>query len=179
MGTHYTIVLPTKPYIAMYIQSLYGNPVIFSSENYFGMSLLGFMERKFYFRQNETYVHRAFDKLTHPLKLYFPRGWLTQSHFPYDLPTQNVIKINKLFEERFEEDLSKHCILMNLCNVDIKQAIEDFCSIHGIDIGEDDKSHITFDALKKKEYRTRKRYSENFIANLSRKKSALIRQMLF
>jgi hypothetical protein len=175
MGAHYSIQIPTKPYLKKYIESLYGTPTVFSIDNYFGMTVCGFLARKFFFRQNEEVVHKAFDKFNDQLQMYFPRWWMSQSHFGTDIPPQNVIFINKLFEERFEEDLSKYCLLMDLCQVEIKKALEEFCRLHSIEIDQ----HITFEALKKKEYRTRKNFSENYIANLSRQKSRLVQGMTF
>jgi hypothetical protein len=179
LGAHYSIQLPTKPYLAKYIQSLYGKPVIFTEDNYFGMSLLGFMERKFYMRHNEEITHRHFDKLTHQLEIFFPSWWLKQSHYPTDLPKQNIILINKLFEERFEEDLAKHCISYDLIKLEIKQAMEDFCFLHQINIGSDSDDDISFDALKKKEYRTRRQFSQGYIIQLAKKKSEVVQKMMF
>ena len=176
MGAHYSITIPTKPYLKKYIESLYGKPVVFTQDNYFGMSLTGFLNRKFFVRHNESITHKRFDEFSAGLQLYFPRWWITQSHFGTDLPKMNIIYLNKTFEERLEEDLSRHCIILDLIGIQIKDSIEDFCKMHCIEIDED----ITMDALKKKEYRFRKnKYSENFIAQLSRKKSRLIQQGLF
>jgi hypothetical protein len=111
---------------------------------------MGFLDRKFYFRQNEELVHKAFDVFDEQLEIFLPRWWMLQSHFGTDIPAQNIILINKLFEERFEEDLSKYC---SMKGGKIKKSIEDFCTRHQISIDDD----ITFDALKQKEYRERKK----------------------
>lgn len=139
------------------------------------MSVLGFLDRKFYFREDKEIVHRYFDKFNTKMQMYFPRWWMLQTHYGTDLPPQNIININKLFEERFEGDLSMHCILHNVCGVEIKDAIEDFCKLHHILIDED----VTFEALRKKEWRTRENFTKDFIANLSRQKAVMIQRNLF
>ena len=175
MQKHYSITIPTKPYLKKYIQSLYGSPVVFTKENYFGMSVLGFMDRKFYFRESKELVHRYFDKFSDPMQMYFPRWWMLQAHYGTDLPPQNIVSINKLFEERFEGDMCMHALLHSICGVQIKDALEDFCNLHHIIIDED----ISYDALIKKESRTRKNFTKEFIANLSSQKTVMLQKNLF
>lgn len=109
------------------------------------------------------------------MQMYFPRWWMLQAHFGLDLPPQNIILLNKLFEERFEEDLAKHCRLQEICGVQIKHSMEEFCNLHNIVVDED----ISEDALKKKEYRTRQQFSKDFIANVSTAKTHFIQTNLF
>lgn len=154
---------------------MYGSPVVFTKENYFGMSVLGFMDRKFFFRKDKELVHRHFDRFTEDMQMYFPRWWMLQTHYGLDLPVQNIIHINKLFEERFEEDLCMHTMLHNICGVHIKDAIEDFCKIHHIEIDED----INYESLRKKEMRTRKNFTKEFIAHLSHRKLVMAQKKLF
>jgi hypothetical protein len=68
----------------------------------------------------------------------------------------NISYLNKHFEEKFEEELCRHCFLLNLFGIEIKEALEDFCKRQNIEIEED----ITYEALKKKEYRERKKLEE-------------------
>ncbi len=166
MGRNYSIQIPTKPYLKKYLQSLYGNPVVFYAKNYFGVTVLSLMQRKFFFRQNETFVHKAFDRYTQQLDIEFPYWWMKQSHFPQDIPVQNILILNKLFEERFEEDLYSYVLFSAASGAEIKAAMESFCMIYNIEIPED----ISYDALKKKEFRHRKEKSKNFIAKLSPEK---------
>src|SRR4051812_9454892 len=103
----YTIAIPTKPYLKKFLQSLYGTPTIFDRDNYFGTSLIGYLERKFFTRQSNSVSYRHFDNFTTPIVISMPSWWLGQTHFATDIPQGNVIYINKHFEERFEEDLVK------------------------------------------------------------------------
>lgn len=86
------------------------------------------------------------------MDVHFPRYWAYQYKFKTQLPKCNIIYLNKHFEERFEEDLYKFCLVQTASGMQIKNALEAFCKLHHIEIEED----ITYDALKQKEYRKRK-----------------------
>lgn len=163
MAKTYSIQIPTKPYLKKYIESLYGSPTVFTKKNFFGMCLMGFLDRKFYNRDKDVIIHQAFNAYTVHLTLFLPRIWLLASHYGQDLPPQNVINLNRLMQERFEEDLYKHCQVLTLTGIDIKDALEDFCRLHDISIEED----ISFESLKKKEYRIRKLYEKKYIPETS------------
>jgi hypothetical protein len=171
---YFSIEIPTKPYLKQYLESLYGDPITFSTDNYFGISLLGFLEKKFYRKQTEAITHRQVDRFTSPLKVLLPKWWLTKSDFGTEIPEKNIILLNKLFEERFEEDLCKHCLLFAAVGVEIKIVIEEFCRIHNIEI----ETHITAEALKKKEYRYRISKQKEFYAHLSRQISVPLDQII-
>jgi hypothetical protein len=175
MAGQYSINIPTKPYIKKYLEALYGSPVVFTQENYFGTSILAYLDRKFYTRETEHLTFRKWDKFSTNLTLFLPRWWLLQTHFGTDLPKQNIIYLNKHFENRFEEDLYKHCKREVKAGKQFKDAMEDFCTEHGISIEED----ITFDSLKKKEQRAREKFQKNFIAVLSPLKNGAQNSFVF
>jgi hypothetical protein len=90
--------------------------------------------------------YRVFDKFDTKLNIHF-----SSYQKEICLNEHSIISFNKFFEERFEEDLCKHCELAMIYKVEIKKSLEEFCWRHHIEIDRD----ITFDALKKKEYRHR------------------------
>jgi len=169
LSQYFVVKIPVKPYIKKYLQALYGRPVVFSTTNYFGATIIAFLDRKFYSTRKEDIVFKRFDKLTDAIDIYLPKYWLNKRgiSYGYDVSMQNTIIINKMFEERFAEDICKHCTLYDTMGFDIKDAIEDFCTVHMVDIETD----ISFDALKKKEYRYRKEKQKQFHTNLSCQKS--------
>ncbi len=157
--------LPTKPYLKAYLHALYGSPVIFNADNYFGIVMMGLLERPVRHQESPKVLKfRVFDKFDSTITIYLPKWWLTKYQFGHSLSNNHIISINKLFEQRFEEDLFKHCNLASIYKIDIKKAIEQFCVQHLIVIEED----ISYDALKKKEYRYRKEKEKT--AELSPKK---------
>ena len=90
------------------------------------------------------------------------------------LPKCNIIYLNKHFEEKFEEELSRHCFLLSFFKIEIKDALEDFCLRHNISIDDD----ITYEALKKKEFRARKILEQN-ISKSDLEKPTIINPELF
>ncbi|MBC7428908.1 MAG: hypothetical protein H7336_09875, partial [Bacteriovorax sp.] len=161
---HYSITIKTKPYLCNYLHSLYGNPIVFTQDNYFGMTVQGFLIRKFFKRHNNEITYRRFDKFDTDLNIFFPKWWKEQSHFGTHIPTMNIIYINKLFEKRFEEDLAKHCMLLDMCGVYTKKAIEDFCNMHNIEIDKDIKMNATMTQTETKTYTGAQDVREVFVS---------------
>ncbi len=175
-GKHFVLTIPTKTYLKKYLNTLYGSPIVFTTINYFGMSLIGFLERKFYNRDsNEVITYQKFDVLNDQVNIHLPRHWLAKNNrgYGYDINTANIILLNKLFEERFEEDLCRFCLVYASAGVEIKDAIEEFCRLFSISLEED----ISYEAVKKKEYRYRKKMEELFTPHLSREKSVIPDQL--
>lgn len=160
---HFSFV--TKPYLAKYLQTLYGSPIVFEIDNYFGTTLYAFLTKKVFYLKETKIEHRKFDQFTTKLDVYLPSYWLRNAKYRTDLTRENIIYINKHFEERFEEDLIKHCHVLSLFGIEFQEAMEDFCKQFDIEIDED----ITFEALKKKEYRERKK----LVQNLNKKPRAI------
>lgn len=163
--SYYTIGIPTKPYLKKYFQTLYGKPIVFDRDNYFGTSLTGYLERKFFTRQSADLKYRHFDNFCDVLIVHMPGWWLKQSHFATDIPVGNVIAINKHFEERFEEDLVKFVRVMQLAGIQIKSALEKFLEAHDIEVDED----ITYDAIKKKHQRKREKFNKLYCKSVPSK----------
>ncbi len=150
---HFELTIPTKPYLKKYLHSLYGDPLIFTIENHFGICIAAFLHRPLLFHHRKELLKMRTDKFEATLTIRLPFTILTERRGGYDISDRYIITLNKLFENRFEEDLWRFCIAMNLRKIETKDAIELFCSIYNISIDED----ITFDALKKKEWRFRKK----------------------
>lgn len=157
MKDYFTLTIPTKPYLAKYLYARYGKPIIFTTENDFGTTLLGFLTKKIYKLKESKIEYRKFDQFTMKIDIYLPSYWLRNYKYKRDITRENIIYLNKHFEEVFEEKLCWHCYMFSLFDIEYKDAIEDFCKRFDIEIDED----ITFEALKKKEYRARKHIEEN------------------
>jgi len=152
VDNHFPLNIPVKPYIKHYLHALYGSTIIFTPNNYFGIVLASLLQRPLRHHYPPTVLtYRVFDKFDDTLTVYLPKWWLTKYEFGHTLTNNQIISVNKLFEERFEEDLLKACSLAAIYNVEIKQALEEFCMRHNISIEE----HITYETLRKKEYRKR------------------------
>jgi hypothetical protein len=154
----FALTLNTKPFLKKYLQSLYGSPIIFSSNNCLGVILIGLLERPYKPHKNtEAIQYRVFDKYDCPIEIFLPKTFLTKYRYGHTLSDQHVITLNKFFENMFEEDLGKEMVLAGVYKVKLKKAMEEFCFRHLISIEED----ITYDALKQKAYRYRKANGKN------------------
>lgn len=146
----YKFTLPTKAYMACYLHSMYGKPLVFSTNNYFGTTLLGFLTMRCPIKLSRV-QHRHVDVFDTPLEIYLPRYFLERKHFMTDLPPENVVYINKHFENRMAEDLARFTTLCHAGGVTYDTATDWWCSYHGIEVEE----HIGMDAIFKKEQRAR------------------------
>jgi DNA primase len=127
-------------------------PAIINANLFNAAEKLGIVKRS----RNDDSNYDGFDQFSTPLHVYLPSYWLKSYQYKTEIPKCNIIYLNKHFEEKFEEELCRHCFLLNLFGIEIKEALENFCKRHNIEIEED----ITFEALKKKEYRERKKLEE-------------------
>ena len=153
MENYFPLTLNTKPFLKKYLQSLYGNPVIFSSNNSLGVILIGLLERPYKPHKSPDIIQfRAFDKYDCHLQIFLPKTILTKHRYGYALSNQQIITLNKFFENLFEEDLCKEIVLASMYRVKLRKAMEHFCWRHQISIEED----ISYDCLKQKAYRYRK-----------------------
>lgn len=137
---------------------MYGSPIVFSTKNYFGTSLLGYLNTRLYI-QNESLTFQKFNTFNAAMQVMIPRYWKEQYRFKTGLSQCNVIYLNKHFEAKFEEDLCRFCYVYTSRGMQIKDSLELFCKIYSIEIDVD----ITFEALKQKEYRERSRVTKLFV----------------
>ncbi len=150
---HFELTIPTKPYLKKYLHALYGDPLFFTIHNHFGICIAAFLSRPFQFHHRKELLKIRTDKFEDQLTINLPMAFLTSRQAGFDISDNHIITLNKLFENRFEEDLWRFCMAMNLRKRETKDAIEDFCCVYNISIDDD----ITFEALKKKEWRFRKK----------------------
>ncbi len=166
---HFTIKLPTKAYLKKYLQTLYGspthlgNPIYFSTRDYFGMSMFSALENPLRIHHRPCITKVRFDSFDTIMEVKAPRWWLEKYQFGNSMAENQVITVNKLFETKFEEELYNFCSQLSFIGMETKDALLAFCDKYNIEMEED----ITYEALKKKEYRFRKKVEKN-TAQLSR-----------
>lgn len=162
----FTIHLPTKAYLKKYIQSVYGNPVILTSSNVFTDVFLAMMLVPLPVHRTRVQLDQQLNRLTSFVDVKVPMEKF------YRVPKQpgqhSTLSINRYFENKFEEDLySSVRQLQQLHNFEKQEALEIFAREHDIELDVD----ISFDGLKKKEYRFRTEKEKNnklFLVDLSR-----------
>jgi hypothetical protein len=155
----FSVTIQTKPYLKKYLQSLYGDPLIFTTHNSFGIIAEALLTRPLEDHNSQEVLRQRFDKYTTQLTFFVPkRNLLKRKGFTVTPP--HILSLNKFFEKQFCEHLLHWCEMGVVYKVEYKKNIEDFCWRHKISIGEEADDDITFDALKKKEWRFRKKNEE-------------------
>lgn len=132
------------------MHTLYGTPVFANNRTPLGCFINAALDKNIYASRHDLQFSPT-DTL-----IVIINEW--QFHrIGYDIPRDKAIHINRFLEASFDKDLYTYC------QANIRQhsryrgyalAIEAFAQLHDIDIDID----ITFDALKKSEYRYRKRH---------------------
>ncbi len=168
---HFSLSIPTKTYLKKYLHRRYGSPIQVSSQTLFGMVVISFLEKKVYSDQPIADRDFRYASFTDKLEVVLPAYRFY--HMGLHLSKEKAIVLNRYFEEQFEEDLYRHCLTRvdseraklirkgkGGCGYD--KAINEFADIHGIELDVD----ITFECLKKSEYRHRKKLEKRFSGNV-------------
>ncbi|THU34230.1 hypothetical protein FAM09_24745 [Niastella caeni] len=163
MSKNFTINIPTKPYLAKYIASRYGHPVMLNNNTLLGIVVLSLLQKKVCTHLNLRDQHLQFRTFTTQITFLAP--WRYMSHFGVDLSDDQIIQLNRAWDSQFDEELYYHC-LRSINHASrykgYNEAIEQFAENHGIIIGVD----TTFECLKKTEYRFRRTLEENLSRNV-------------
>jgi hypothetical protein len=151
----FTICLPTKAYLKKYIHTLYGDPVVIKASNVFADVFLAMLQVPVPVKHSRPLLDQQLNRYSSIVEVKVPVSMFYR--LPKEPGEHSVIRINRFFENRFEEDLAKTVGHMQaILQIERQQAIEKFAEDHRIDIDVD----ITMDALKKKDYRFRKEKEE-------------------
>lgn len=162
----YTIHLPVKTYIRKYLEQRFGNPIVIDGKTIISDIVLSKLSSKLNSKLPPTDIDTRLNRFTDQIPIRIP------FHYWYSLEKtfsqHSIVRINRFFENSFEEDLHKHVDLQMryIPKMERKTAIESFAAEHRLDIELD----ITFEAMKKMEYRHRqeKENSKKSLSGLSR-----------
>lgn len=156
----FTVPLPTKTYLKKYLTSIYGE-VRIPSDNTFSDVLLAMMASNFHVKLGKLRLDEQLGRYCDKLPIKFQPDLFYR--LPNALSEHNIIRINRYFENKFKEDFCSAVERMTWMGLDRQTAIEHFAEAHSIELEVD----VTFDALKKMEYRYRKEKEEKSLAQLS------------
>lgn len=153
---YHCISLPIKSYIRKYAESVFGSPVKADHSTSLGCFINACLEKNVYSNRHlaENFIYKdVTDKL--PILI---NSWQFNA-LGFDFSDDKVIQLNRFLENVFEEDLFRFCqsyIDPSKRYKGFREAIEKFCSRHKIELEID----VTFDAIKKIEYRKRKKIED-------------------
>jgi len=153
MAQTFSVQIPTSPHIKCLIRHEFGDPIPINNQSLIGVFMIGVLQKEnFNTRQPDGKADTRFlyftEKVTcvAPISLLKDMGW--------NLKRDHIIQFNRFFEEYFDRELYIHVKRNTLTDTryaGYKQAIESFAARYFIEV----EQHITYEALKKKEYRYR------------------------
>lgn len=158
----FTFNLPVKPHIKKYLTSLYGDSIPAKLETDIGFVVLNTLASRLEAKVTRGYLSQLQNGYTEKVSFLVPfhYWYLTKK----DISQHTSILLNRYFETRFEEDLCRFVDAYGSDKWGSKvKAIETFASRHGIAIEDD----ISFEGLKKMEYRNRKKNLSDSLRRLS------------
>lgn len=165
------VAIPCKRYLAKFAHSVYGLHIKADSSTMFGFFLAQCLEKNRY-ESRANYSGKYIDEAQIKIEI----SQFTFNNIGFDISPSKVLAINTFLEKIFTEHLYQWCVIATKKNCRFKgldEQIRSFAQHHGI-VLDDDQEDISFDALKKKEYRFRSAIIRNnnnfrklFSANMS------------
>lgn len=146
---HYLVTLPCKTYIRKYIQCIYGNPVKATFEHSLGIMINLSLSKDIYLdrKLSNSFIHKHY---TDKLPIIVNRWqW---DRLGFDIQNGKIHLINLFMENLFKEHLFMWVDSGVQIHRERRLLIEQFAALNFIETDED----ISFDALKKMEYRKRR-----------------------
>lgn len=173
----FAVNIPTKSYLRKYLHKRYGYPVVINNRTLIGSVLVAFLNKKVYSdRSNATDLFNTYATLNDRLECVVAQNEVFFGTTGLQIDPAKVIVINRYFSAQFEEDVHRFClqnITSNGKRPGYDRALEKFAEMFDIEFDVD----ITFEALKKMEYRYRKKLEQNLTANVPASKC--LQQALF
>lgn len=157
----YSVKVPTKSYLRKYIYAKYGQPIKLNYTTTLGTLILCMLDKEaFTVKMSEQKKEQRIQYMNDEIILTAP---LTTMRWKgYSLTKDKIIAINRYLEDLFVEDLHRYCkfnIKDTAWRPGIKDAIFSFADAYGIDVETD----ISFEALKKAEFRYKKKNEKKVV----------------
>ena len=160
MNTHYTVSLPVKAYIKKYVATVEGYPINYSSNNMLCMIVRAYLQNKCRSGLSKQQLQTAVASRNECVEIKIPRSEKNIRTIGTYISSDNIILINRFLEFWFEAAL--HEFIRNYTKGNIgryrglKDAYVAFADHYNIILEED----ISFEGLKKIDYRNRLKKSE-------------------
>ena len=159
---YFTFRIPVKKYIYRYLTTLHGETIKAEMDTDLGYVVLNTLASRLDAKVCRGYNNQFKDRYKEAITFCIPYHYfyLTKK----EISVHTCILLNRYFENLFEKDLYNFISMYNIeAYGRYKVALESFCALYNIEVEED----ISFDSLKKKADRYRKRIPEKFLRSLS------------
>jgi len=157
---HFTICLPTKPFLKKFLEAKFGSPIQFGLDDFFGMVIASVMDKNVYPNRSHKEIKVNFDKYDVEAKIFLPFCWLKYYRYGNGVEPKKAVFINKMLEHSFENELYTYVRMHTKKDIRYRgyiPAYESFAQLYNLVIDED----ITLENLQKTEYRFRKKIEKN------------------
>jgi hypothetical protein len=175
---YFAIDFNTKPFLKKYLESCFGTPIKLGIDSYIGMSMACVLEKNVYSDRNKKIMQTNLVQLNCQCKIYLPISWLKHYRYGTGIEEKKQIFINNLIEYEFERELClfvqtniKHGVRVK----GYKEALEMFAALFNLEIDQD----ITYENLRKIEYRFRKNLEQKFQRNNGHQKQNNVQPVLY
>jgi hypothetical protein len=173
----FAVNIPTKSYLRKYLHKRYGYPIQINNRTLIGSVLVAYLNKKVYNdRSNSLDLFNTYATLNDRLECVVAQNEVFYGILGLQIEPAKVIIINRYFAAQFEDDVYRFCqnnLTSNGKHPGYDIALEKFAQMYDIEFDVD----ITFEALKKMEYRYRKKLEQNLTANVP--PSKCLQQALF
>lgn len=159
---HYTVSIPTAPYIKAFVSKYYGDPLPINNQTTIGAFLIGVMSKKTQQvgsspQKKDTRFNFFVDAIT------CIAPWSQMNNYGYYLTQNHIIQINRYLESLFDEQLFfwiDRRINKEKRYAGYTHALEAFISYYNM------PENVGVELLKKREYRYREKTQKKSIATL-------------
>lgn len=161
----FAVNIPTKPYLRKYIHKHFGHPIVLNHRTLFGSVILGYLQKKVYSdRSNSRDLQSTFSQFTDRIECVISQNEVYFGNGGLFIEPAKVLVINRYFANQFEHDLYHFCKQNTTQGryAGYDRALYQFADKYGIEMEED----ISFEGLKKMEYRYRKFIETNHTATV-------------
>lgn len=164
----FRVKVPTRPYLRKYLQAIHREELTLNYHSDFGPFLLAILDKEHNFLNiNQEKTAKTLASFTDTIE--FTGNLHTMRYKGHTISPDKILAINRLLEKRFAQDLHLYCSRISKerkWRPGTAAALEIFAQMCGLTLetdlphGSDQKPDITTDALKKAEYRQRKKMDE-------------------
>ena len=164
MVKQFSVLIPTSVHIKKFLHKEYGNPIKIDCYTLMGIVIISLLEKQsFHVAMHEVDKKKKFSNYIVEVVCKAPLSMMKD--YGHCMSIDKVVQINRFYEKLFYEKLFlfvQHKLDKNKRKMGVQDAINEYCDIYGIDIDTD----ISYDAMKKAEYRNRHHLNNIFRATV-------------
>ena len=158
----YSVLIPTSSHLKKFLSVEYGHPVKIDNKTLIGTVIISMLQKQnFHVALKPVQKVQQVDGFTTSLSCVAPMS--VMKDYGHSITADQAIQLNRFFEKFFYEKLYlfvQHRINKDKRKLGVQDAIFEFCSHYDIELDSD----ISYDSLKKSEWRWRKNQNKIFRA---------------